>query len=161
MVDVDAQDTLKLPAAADQEPVETIAADGADPAFGERVCFRCAKGVRMISMPSLWKTSSKERLNLLSPSWMRKRAGVARWESDQASCRACWARLESPALRGDGVLTLAATVLAATVLAAITLTALLLDSAFAWLWSDPIAALLIATALVVEATRLCLRHRFG
>ena len=65
-------------------------------------------------------------------------------------------RLESAALRGDGVLTLAA-----TVLAAITLTALLLDSAFAWWWSDPIAALLIATALVVEATRLCLRHRFG
>ena len=54
-------------------------------------------------------------------------------------------RLESAALRGDGVLTLAA-----TVLAAITLTALLLDSAFAWWWSDPIAALLIATALVVD-----------
>lgn len=65
-------------------------------------------------------------------------------------------RLGSAALRGDGVLTLAA-----TVLAAITLTALLLDSAFAWWWSDPIAALLIATALVVEATRLALRHRFG
>ena len=65
-------------------------------------------------------------------------------------------RLESAALRGDGVLTLAA-----AVLAAITLTALLLDSAFAWWWADPIAALLIATALVVEATRLSLRHRFG
>lgn len=65
-------------------------------------------------------------------------------------------RLESAALRGDGVLTLAA-----AVLAAVTLTALLLDSAFAWWWSDPIAALLIATALVVEATRLSLRHRFG
>jgi hypothetical protein len=43
VVDVDAQDTLKLPAAADQEPVEAIAAGGADPAFGERVCLRRAK----------------------------------------------------------------------------------------------------------------------
>jgi divalent metal cation (Fe/Co/Zn/Cd) transporter len=65
-------------------------------------------------------------------------------------------RLASPALRGDGVLTLAA-----AVLAAITLTALLLDSAFAWWWADAVAALLIATALAVEATRLAVRHRFG
>jgi hypothetical protein len=43
VVDVDAQNALKLLAAADQEPVEAVAADGADPAFGERVCFRCAK----------------------------------------------------------------------------------------------------------------------
>jgi hypothetical protein len=32
-----------LPAAADQEPVEAVAAEGADPAFGERVCLRRAK----------------------------------------------------------------------------------------------------------------------
>ena len=43
VVDVDAQDALKLPAAADQEPVEAIAANGADPAFGERVCLGRAK----------------------------------------------------------------------------------------------------------------------
>ena len=43
VVDVDVQDALELPAAADQQPVETVAADGADPAFGERVCLRCAK----------------------------------------------------------------------------------------------------------------------
>lgn len=43
MIDVDLQDALKLPAAADQEPIEAVAADGADPAFGERVCLRCAK----------------------------------------------------------------------------------------------------------------------
>lgn len=65
-------------------------------------------------------------------------------------------RLRSAALRGDGILTLAA-----GVLAAITLTALLLDSAFTWWWADPVAALFIATALVVEAARLSLRHRFG
>ena len=43
VIDVDVQDALKLPAAADQEPIEAVAADGADPAFGERVCLRCAK----------------------------------------------------------------------------------------------------------------------
>jgi hypothetical protein len=39
VVDVDAQDPLELPAAGDQEPVEAAAADGADPAFGKRVCL--------------------------------------------------------------------------------------------------------------------------
>jgi hypothetical protein len=43
VVDVNAQDALELPAAADQEPVEAVAADGADPAFGERVCLWRAK----------------------------------------------------------------------------------------------------------------------
>ncbi len=43
MIDVDAEDTLKLPPAADQEPVEAIASDGADPVFGERICLRRAK----------------------------------------------------------------------------------------------------------------------
>jgi hypothetical protein len=66
VVDVDAQDALELLVTADREPIEAVAADGADPAFGERVCFRRAKGVRMISTPSLRKTSSKTRLNLLS-----------------------------------------------------------------------------------------------
>jgi divalent metal cation (Fe/Co/Zn/Cd) transporter len=65
-------------------------------------------------------------------------------------------RLASPALRGDGILTLAA-----AVLAAVTLTALVLDAALAWWWADAVAALFIATALAVEATRLAVRHRFG
>ena len=43
VVDVDADDTLKLSAAADQEQVEAFAADGGDPALGERVCLRRAK----------------------------------------------------------------------------------------------------------------------
>jgi hypothetical protein len=43
VLDGHAQDTLKLPAAADEEPVETVAADSADPTFGERVCLRRAK----------------------------------------------------------------------------------------------------------------------
>jgi hypothetical protein len=40
VVDVDAQDELKLFSACDQEPVEAVATDGADPALGERVRVR-------------------------------------------------------------------------------------------------------------------------
>ena len=40
VVDVDAQDVFELSAACDQEPVEAVAADGADPALGERVRVR-------------------------------------------------------------------------------------------------------------------------
>jgi divalent metal cation (Fe/Co/Zn/Cd) transporter len=64
--------------------------------------------------------------------------------------------LRSPALGGDGVLTLAA-----AALAAITLTALLLNSALNWWWADPLAALLIAAGLATEAVRISVRHRFG
>jgi divalent metal cation (Fe/Co/Zn/Cd) transporter len=66
------------------------------------------------------------------------------------------ARLGSPALRGDGVLTLAA-----AALAAITLVALLANSVLDWWWADPAAALLIAIALATEALRVAVRHRFG
>jgi divalent metal cation (Fe/Co/Zn/Cd) transporter len=65
-------------------------------------------------------------------------------------------RLASRALRGDGVLTAASAALAAVALAA-----LIVNSAFAWWWADPAAALLIATALAIEATRIAVRHRFG
>jgi divalent metal cation (Fe/Co/Zn/Cd) transporter len=64
--------------------------------------------------------------------------------------------LGSPALRGDGILTLAA-----AALAAITLVALLVNSAFEWWWADPVAALLIAGALATEGVRVAVRHRFG
>jgi hypothetical protein len=40
VLDVRAQDALELSAADDQKPVEAVAADGADPAFGERVRLR-------------------------------------------------------------------------------------------------------------------------
>ena len=64
--------------------------------------------------------------------------------------------LGSPALRGDGVLTLAA-----AALAAITLVALLANSLLDWSWADPAAALVIAIALAAEAMRVAVRHRFG
>lgn len=65
-------------------------------------------------------------------------------------------RLSSTALRGDGVLTLAA-----AALATITLAALILDSKVGWWWADASAAALIAIALAIEATRVGVRHRFG
>jgi divalent metal cation (Fe/Co/Zn/Cd) transporter len=62
----------------------------------------------------------------------------------------------SQALRGDGVLTIAA-----ATLAAITLVALALNAALEWWWADPLAALLIAAALAIEGIRVAVRHRFG
>jgi divalent metal cation (Fe/Co/Zn/Cd) transporter len=64
--------------------------------------------------------------------------------------------LGSPALRGDGVLTLASAALAAT-----TLAALFVNAAFDWWWADPDVALLIAVGLAVEGVRVAVRHRFG
>lgn len=65
-------------------------------------------------------------------------------------------QLDSPALRGDGVLTLAA-----SALAAVTLLALAANSLLGWWWADPLAALVISSALAAEATRVAVRHRFG
>ena len=55
------------------------------------------------------------------------------------------AALDNPALRADGVLSLAG-----AALAAVTLIALGLDSAFGWWWSDAVAALAIAATLLRE-----------
>jgi divalent metal cation (Fe/Co/Zn/Cd) transporter len=66
------------------------------------------------------------------------------------------AALGSAALRGDGVLTLAA-----AALAAITVLALFVTSALGWWWADPVAALIIAIGLVAESLRVAIRHRFG
>ena len=40
MVDVDAEYLLELSPADDQDPVEAVAPDGADPTLGERISFR-------------------------------------------------------------------------------------------------------------------------
>lgn len=64
--------------------------------------------------------------------------------------------LPSGALRGDGILTIAA-----AALAAITLAALLVNSTLGWWWADPSAALVIGAALATEGVRVAVRHRFG
>ncbi len=45
MTDVDPEDAFEVPSVHDQDPVETFAADGADPPFDEGVRARCAYGV--------------------------------------------------------------------------------------------------------------------
>ena len=64
--------------------------------------------------------------------------------------------LSSGALRGDGILTIAA-----AALAAITLAALLVNSTLGWWWADPAAAFMIGAALAIEGIRVAVRHRFG
>jgi divalent metal cation (Fe/Co/Zn/Cd) transporter len=64
--------------------------------------------------------------------------------------------LPSGALRGDGILTLAA-----AALAVITLAALVVNSTLGWWWADPLAALAIGAALAAEGIRVAVRHRFG
>jgi divalent metal cation (Fe/Co/Zn/Cd) transporter len=57
--------------------------------------------------------------------------------------------LSSPALRGDGVLSLAG-----AALATVTLASLVLTAAFGWWWSDAVAALAIALVLLREGGRV-------
>lgn len=64
--------------------------------------------------------------------------------------------LPSGALRGDGILTIAA-----AALAAVTLIALLLNSGLGWWRADPASALVIGAALALEGIRIAVRHRFG
>ena len=56
--------------------------------------------------------------------------------------------VDSTALRGDGVLSLAGAILAAA-----TLISLALDSALGWWWADAVAAILIAAILLGEGAR--------
>jgi hypothetical protein len=65
---VDAEHVLEVAAVHDQDPVEALATEGADPTLGAGVRVRGRTGVRMILTPSLWKTSSKAPPNLLSRS---------------------------------------------------------------------------------------------
>jgi divalent metal cation (Fe/Co/Zn/Cd) transporter len=58
------------------------------------------------------------------------------------------AALDSPGLRGDGVLSLAGAVLATA-----TLASLVLDAALDWWWTDSVAGLLIAGMLLLEGPR--------
>jgi divalent metal cation (Fe/Co/Zn/Cd) transporter len=63
-------------------------------------------------------------------------------------------QLDSSALHGDGVLSLAGAVLAAA-----TLISLLVDSSFGWWWADAVAALLIAGTLLREGWLISLRPK--
>ena len=64
------------------------------------------------------------------------------------------ARLDSPGLHGDGVLTVAGAVLASAVLIG-----LLLDRSLGWWWCDPVAALLISVLVGGEGGRTLVASR--
>jgi hypothetical protein len=88
MVDEGPEHPLEIAAVEDQQPVETLGSDGADEPFGDRVgprrSHRCADDLD----PSLRKTMSKSRVNLLSRSLMRKRTGVDRSANTQGEFKA-------------------------------------------------------------------------
>ena len=83
------QHSLEVAAAEDQQPVETLAADGVNEALRVGV-FACGAriGVWITLIPSLRKTSSKAEVNLLSRSWIRKRSRSKMPE--KLRFRACW-----------------------------------------------------------------------
>ena len=88
VVDVDAEHTLEVAAVEDQQPVETLRADGSDEALCDRVCLRRPHGRLHVRMSSLRKTSSKGPLYLLSRSPIRKRTP---WSAkSRPTLRACW-----------------------------------------------------------------------
>src|SRR2546430_17378994 len=91
VVDVDVQDARELPAAGDEEPVEAVAADGADPAFGERVGLRRPKW-GADDLDALASEDLVERAAELAVAVVDQESGRRlSSDSDQASCRACWA----------------------------------------------------------------------
>src|SRR6266550_7402103 len=73
VLDVDAQDVFEVAAADDQEPVERFRSDGAD----EPLCVgvRLRRSHRRVDHPDPFaaEPSSKQAVNLLSRSWIRKR----------------------------------------------------------------------------------------
>ena len=72
---VDAKDTLEMAATDDQEMVEAIAPDGADPPSAWAFAFGARTGVRITLTPSERKISSKPPLNFESRSWISSRNG--------------------------------------------------------------------------------------
>ncbi len=72
-LDVAPQARFDVAAAEDEEPVETLGADGADEPLGVGVRLGARTGVGTTRMPSLRNTSSNEAVNLLSRSWIKNR----------------------------------------------------------------------------------------
>jgi len=88
MLDVETEDALELLAIDDQKPVETFAAERANPALRVRVRLRrserSADDLDVLAPEDLVKAE----VNLLSRSWNRNPIG-GRSGSNQAICRAC------------------------------------------------------------------------
>ena len=70
MVDVDAEHLLELSPADDQDPVEAVAADGADPAPGERICLRrpkrCANDLDAVASEDLVEDTAELAVSVVN-----------------------------------------------------------------------------------------------
>jgi hypothetical protein len=94
--EVGSQDCGEVVAAEDEDPIGALAADGADPAFGESVRPGGAHRVRMTVICSEVKTASKPATNLVSRSRIRKRSCSTRSPmSTPRWARATWGRIEA------------------------------------------------------------------
>jgi hypothetical protein len=87
---VDTEHVLEIAAAEDEDSVEALGAERADPALGVSVRLGAWTGVRITLMPSVRKTSSKAWLNFLSRSWTSNRNGCSS-PNCMIRLRACWA----------------------------------------------------------------------
>ena len=90
VVDESTKHTLEVAPVEDQEPVDALRAGGADEALSDRIRLGRGPASGRSRCPRFAKTASKSRVNLLSRSRTRKRAGVDRSPSVQVNCRACW-----------------------------------------------------------------------
>jgi hypothetical protein len=90
MRDVGREDSVEVPAVDDQEPVETLAADGADPPFDERVRagrpYRCADDPDAVGAEHL----VDRRCELAVAVVIKNRIGSARSTNVSMMFRACW-----------------------------------------------------------------------
>jgi hypothetical protein len=86
----DAEDALEVSSIHDQQPARHSARTVRTKRSAVAFAFGARSGVLMIWMPSLAKTASKSRVNLLSRSRIRKRNDPARSWSVQTNWRACW-----------------------------------------------------------------------
>ena len=86
----DAEHALKVTLVHDQEPVETLGADGADETLGG--CVRRRRSHRRLDELDAFADEDgvESRVNLLSRSRIRKRNDPDRFWSVQANWRACW-----------------------------------------------------------------------
>jgi hypothetical protein len=90
VLDIDPQDVLEVASADDQEPVQALAADGADPALRVRVRPRRPQRCSGYLGASELNTSSKLRENFASRSRSRKCGRPPRSPSINSTLRVCW-----------------------------------------------------------------------
>ena len=87
-VDEHAEHVVEVAAVHDQQPVQTLRADGADEVLRDHVCLWARTGVLTVRMPSLREASSKELLLLAVASRTRRRMPLSLKPSPRL--RACW-----------------------------------------------------------------------